>query len=256
MRKTWALVVVTIACALTIVVGAQQKVAPKPLAGWVVILDPGHGGKDPGANGAFEGKEVYEAAYTYDVALRVKRMATAKGATVFMTITDGVRENNASAQEIFPFNHSARFALDKTAVVAGTTGLPKRLRYGNIINQKYPKSNVAWMSIHLDKLGTNTDIHGVRIITPVKLLNLRLAKALEKSFGDAHRLRADDPVVASGDKDHGLRRLFVLTGLNQTRQKVLIELGNFNNQSDLWRIRAFNVRDAWATAIVRALEIF
>ncbi len=232
----------------TTVLAVPQK---KPLAGWVVIIDPGHGGKDPGANGLFEGKPVYEAAYTYDVALRVQHMVAKEGGLAVLTIVDGRQEKNLPAYEVFPFDRSAVFALDKKPVVAQTAGLTKRLAYGNMINRKYPRHNRAWISIHFDKLGTNTEIQGVRIIAPST--ELRLAKSLGKSFGDVHRLRASAPVVASGDKRYGLRNLFVLGRSNQTQQKVLIELGNFNNRVDMYRIRAHNIRDAWAQAIVRGL---
>lgn len=223
----------------------------KPLAGWVVIIDPGHGGKDPGSNGLFEGKPVYEAAYTYDVALRVQRMVAQEGGLAVLTIIDGRQEKNLPAYEVFPFDRSAVFAIDKKPVVAQTIGLTKRLAYGNMIGRNYPRHKKAWISIHFDKLGKNTEIEGVRIIAPNT--ELRLAKSLGKSFGDVHRLRASAPIVASGDRDHGLRNLYVLGGRNQTQQKVLIELGNFNNRVDMYRIRAHNIRDAWAAAIVRGL---
>lgn len=256
MQKILFVVVMTIA-ALTLRVNAQKVSAitpPPPLVSVVVVIDPGHGGKDPGSNGVFESTPVYEAAYTYDVALRVKRMVTALGGKAFLSIIDGQKENNEPASKVFLFDHAAKFALDGTGVVALSAGLSKRLAYGNRINAQYPSAKVAWVSIHFDKLGTNTDIHGVRIIAPDK--ELRLAKALEKSFDDAHRLRADDPVVASGDKDHGLRRLYVLSNRNHILQRVLVELGNFNHKGDMYRIRAAQVREDWAAAITKALGKF
>lgn len=53
-----------------------------PLGGKVIVLDPGHGGKDPGAIG-FGG--IYEKTITLDVGLRVKRMLKDAGATVIMS---------------------------------------------------------------------------------------------------------------------------------------------------------------------------
>lgn len=37
---------------------AKPKPVPKSLAGLVLILDPGHGGEDPGAHGVFRGENV------------------------------------------------------------------------------------------------------------------------------------------------------------------------------------------------------
>lgn len=53
-----------------------------PLAGKVIVLDPGHGGKDPGAIG-YGG--IYEKTITLDVGLRIKKMLKDSGATVIMS---------------------------------------------------------------------------------------------------------------------------------------------------------------------------
>jgi len=55
---------------------AKKPDPPKP----VVVLDPGHGGPDPGAVGYVVEKEV-----TLDVALRVKRILEARGVRVVLT---------------------------------------------------------------------------------------------------------------------------------------------------------------------------
>ena len=257
-------IIVAIAVILSAIDGptaAAQKAPAKKgaLYGWVVVIDPGHGGADPGSNGIFEGKRVVEAAYTYDIALRVARMVRQQGGIPLLTIIDGKKEQNVEASKVFPFDGSAVYAVDKKSRVrAGTFGLLRRLALGDQVlnNKQYSKHKKAWISIHFDVVGQNKDIQGVRIITPPGSPDLRLAKSLERSFGDAHRLRAEDPVIASGDRDHGLRRLYILSSRNHLTQRVLIELGNFNNKTDIYRIRAANVRDAWATAIVHGLVQF
>lgn len=72
------------------------------LYGWVVVLDSGHGGMDPGASGVFQGKRVVEDEYVFDVALRVRRMIRAKGGLVIMTTTDRVGERSWEAFKVFP----------------------------------------------------------------------------------------------------------------------------------------------------------
>ena len=222
------------------------------LYGWVVVLDPGHGGMDPGSSAFHGGQRVVEDEYVFDVVLRVRRIAKAKGAIVAVTLKDSVGERNWDASKVFPDSRTERFVLDNTVARALTNGLRKRLRYGNGISRKYPRHRQAWISVHFDVLGRNDEIDGVRIIAANT--DLRLAKTLEHSFGTVKRLRDDDPVVASGDRDHGMRRLFILGSRNRIKEKVLIELGNFNNRVDLWRIRDWKVREAYARAIVQALE--
>jgi len=61
---------------------AKKPDPPKP----VVVLDPGHGGPDPGATHAFPGLGLLmEKKITLDVALRVQRILEAKGVQVILT---------------------------------------------------------------------------------------------------------------------------------------------------------------------------
>ncbi len=61
---------------------ARKPDPPRP----VVVLDPGHGGPDPGATHVFPGLGLLmEKTITLDVALRVKRILEAKGVRVVLT---------------------------------------------------------------------------------------------------------------------------------------------------------------------------
>lgn len=249
MRIIWPLVAFVLMAGVSVLYTQEKRGS---LYGWVVVIDPGHGGMDPGSSGSFSGERVVEDEYVYDVALRVFRLVKARQGLAFLTIRDKTGERNWRPQDVFPDERTETFAWDGTVVRARTAGLLKRLFYGNTISRRYPRHRQAWISIHFDVLVGNRDIEGVRIIAPD--VDLRVAKALEKSFGNARRLRDGDSVVTSGDSDHGLRRLFILSSRNRIREKVLLELGNFNNEADVWRIRNPAVREAYAKAIVQALE--
>ena len=56
---------------------------PGPLSGWVILLDPGHGGYDGGARARTSG--VWEKEITLDVALAVEQSLMDRGAQVVMT---------------------------------------------------------------------------------------------------------------------------------------------------------------------------
>ncbi|MDP3792533.1 MAG: N-acetylmuramoyl-L-alanine amidase [bacterium] len=241
-----------IACIVSMTMSATTIAQARrgSLYGWVVVLDSGHGGMDPGASGIFQNKRVVEDEYVFDVTLRVRRMIQAKGGLAIMTTTDKVGERSWKPFMVFPDARTERFTTDGSVVRAGAAGLRKRLRLGNQMSRKYPKHHQAWISIHFDVRGRGGD-DGVRIIAADT--ELRIAKSLERSFGNAKRLRDDDPIVESGDRDHGVRRLFVLSGENRIKEKVLIELGNFKNEDDVWRIRNPAVREAYARAITEAL---
>lgn len=60
----------------------------RSLEGITVILDPGHGGKDPGAIALHEGLAIYEKDINLAIALQTKDQLEALGARVIMTRTD------------------------------------------------------------------------------------------------------------------------------------------------------------------------
>ncbi len=247
------LLVVVILVAAIPLAAEQKKQGSKPLLyGWMVMLDPGHGGEDPGSSGDFNDQRVVEDEYVYDVALRTQRIIKSMGGLAMLTIQDKkTGERSLRAQEVFPDYRGEIYTGQTKVVQAGTWGLNQRLKYGNEQRSKFPKHRQAWISIHFDVLGNNTSIDGVRIIKG-KTSN-RLAEALRKSFGDAARLREFAPVVQNGDRRYGIRSLHILNGGNGFREKVLIELGNFNNTTDVWRIRNPVTREAYAMAIATAL---
>lgn len=64
---------------------APVEAASLPLAGWRILVDPGHGGYDGGAKARDSG--VWEKAINLAVAKQVEKCLTARGAAVFMTRT-------------------------------------------------------------------------------------------------------------------------------------------------------------------------
>ncbi|MFA4029137.1 MAG: hypothetical protein GDYSWBUE_001811 [Candidatus Fervidibacterota bacterium] len=67
--------------------GLTVELGTSPLAGTSIVVDPGHGGQDPGAispAGMFQ-RGLVEKELTLDIALRLHRMLTNSGATVTMT---------------------------------------------------------------------------------------------------------------------------------------------------------------------------
>ncbi len=59
----------------------KPKPKPLPLEGKLIVIDPGHGGDDPGAIGA---NGTYEKDYTLDISKRLERSLTEAGAHVMM----------------------------------------------------------------------------------------------------------------------------------------------------------------------------
>lgn len=218
------------------------------LYGTVVVIDPGHGGQDPGSHGQFGGKPVYESVYNYDVALRVRDEVRKRGGVPFLTVEDRdwSSPNESEPAALFPMHRDVRFKMDGTEVRARTIGLLRRLAYANTIRRRYPRHRVVFIAIHFDVVGKRADVAGVQIIASRS--DCPLGRSLLKSFSE--RMRKEHPVEVSGQ---GARRLFILNGHNSIKERVLVELGNFNNPGDLWRIRNPEIRQDYAKRIAQAL---
>ncbi len=227
-----------------------QKKPPNSLRGLVLILDPGHGGQDPGSHGVFNGQEVFENEYVYDVAKRVEIFARERDAIVFKTIKDGKMDyhRNWAAQRVFPDNRDEYFSLDSSRVVARTKGLQKRVVFANKVKTKYPKHRVVFLSIHFDIIPDRSE-GGSHILIPQNY-KPKVAESLIMAFRE---LNSDQPIKVSGKT---VKNIFILSRLNRITEKILLELGNFLNENDNWEIRNYQTRNRYALRIIRGLEIF
>ncbi len=122
-----------------------QRVSAKGLEGVVVILDPGHGGEDPGADALKLGFNLYEDELNYDLACRIKRILeqTTK-AKVYMTLQD-------RSQGFAPVA-SRSFVHDKDEELLTTPPYPCE-------NPKY-SANLRWYlanSIYRREVAAGTD---------------------------------------------------------------------------------------------------
>ena len=228
----------------------KSVVNPKPLAGLVLVLDAGHGGRDSGSSGVFEGQEVFEAPYTFDQADRIRYFAEQRGATVYMVVAGKAVKNyrNRPANEILEYTTDARFTLDGSRVVSGKIGLRKRVAFANQIDEANPGKKIVFLSIHFDS--TKVKNSGAFVIVPhdykPKIADL-MVEALDG-------LAAKGPIRVAGE--NGEKWVHVLRDVNTIHEKVLIELGNFQNVRDNWRIRDYSTRNKFAIRIVDGLQKF
>lgn len=66
----------------------RPSVPPSPTARLTVVIDPGHGGKDPGALNRSNRNGPHEKDINLDTALRLEKLLTARGVNVILTRTD------------------------------------------------------------------------------------------------------------------------------------------------------------------------
>lgn len=226
--------------------GAQAVAAAAPLAGTTIALDPGHNSGNARASAAINrqvsiGKGARkacdttgtatdggyaEAAYTWDVALRARRVLRRRGATVVLTRPD---------------DHSVGPCIDQRARIAN------RARAD------------AKVSIHAD--GGPASGSGFHVIEPALIAGLT-----DDVFGASHRLAVDlrSAFAAATHEPYadyigrnGLDRRDDLGGLRLTDVPgVLIETGNMRNARDARRMLRGSYRLSVARGIANGIQRF
>lgn len=158
----------------------QTDVLSRNLEGVHIILDPGHGGRDPGASQPRFG-QVWEDDFVYDIACRIKaRLEKESAAKVVFTLVDpsvkykvqDVRRFKRDRDEVLLT--SPRFKLDHPRVATDGVNLRWVLanhRYQEWLNEGVKPENVLFASLHADSL--HHAIRGSMIYVPDARSNQR-----------------------------------------------------------------------------------
>ena len=148
----------------------KQQVHTKALDGIVVVVDPGHGGRDQGC--AKERLGLYEDGINYDIACRVKQiLETQTRAKVYMTVLD--------RQQKYEPSDGKRFASRTDKVVLTTPPYPNQdakvsanLRwylanaiYRDEVAKGRDPRKIVFTSFHTDAL-YNAELRGAMIYIP------------------------------------------------------------------------------------------
>ncbi len=143
-------------------------ITPKrSLRGIMVVLDPGHGGIDPGATAG----TIHEDEYTYDLMCRIRELLISEGAEVVSTVWDsrqGFKPNNS--RSIRPDRNEyinvspRRIKMDNKRV-----SLPLRFYKANAVYDEFMrnggnKDNIVFTSLHIDSL--HFSMYGAMVYYP------------------------------------------------------------------------------------------
>jgi len=226
------------------------------LAGWHIVLDPGHGGIDPGtivrALDA-EGAAFYlvEDEYVYDLTLRVYVLLRQQGAQVTMTLLSPnhlLRGNEPATRtfvhdrnEVFNDETWNRRNRPETWPKGGQKYLDARVGVARRAYRNVDRNRTVFLSFHAD----NDPVAG-DAVTLFYHQNSRTTDTVARDF--ARKLL---PALGAGARIKG-RSLGVLRK-NPARYALLVEMRNLAYDEHIWAMRYEQLRQRDAEKVVEAL---
>lgn len=224
---------------------ASYSVTSNELSGACFYLVGGHGGPDPGAIGKYNGHNLHEDEYAYDIVLRLGRELLMRGAKVHFIIQDkkdGIRDGQILKNSKRETCMGASIPLDQVA----------RLKQrSQKIDQLYRKDKSNYkraIFVHVDSRsqGKQTDVYFYH--APGSKLGKRLASRMRSTLQQKYKQhqpgRGFNGTVSE-------RNLYVLR--NTQPVGVYLELGNIRNSRDQQRLVLENNRQALAKWIAQAI---
>ena len=236
-------------------VAGMGRVSNK-LAGWHFVLDPGHGGIDPGTTVKAkdgEGKTftIVEDEYVYDIALRVYVLLKLNGADVTLTLLSPnhlLRQNSPVSRTFVHdrnevFNSAAWNRRDRPSAwpKGGQKYLNARIDVAKTAFKGVPAGKQVFLSFHADNvpaLGEAVSLLYFKNRHRTDTASRNFARKLLPALGAGARMKGQD--------------LGVLRS-NPARYKLLVELRNLAYEDHIWAIRYDKLRQRDAEKVVKAL---
>ncbi len=219
--------------------------AARVLRGVVVVIDPGHGGTDPGASRA----GVVEATLTYRMAATLAAVVTALGAEVRFTVRSA-----ALRRKLVEGRPEPKLLLPRDATLPSGQRLDAGRELPEFLHARAATAARAWkqerppvvfLSLHFDVSGDSGD-HGGFAMWDIRgdhppLLAREITRRFEQTgLCGSRRSRPNDLGVLNPE-------------FNPVPQKTLVELATITNASD--RKKALDPKWRWRVARILAAAI-
>ena len=220
-------------------------ISSNSLKGATFYLVSGHGGPDPGCIGRYQGKELHEDEYAYDIILRLGRRLMENGAKVHFIIQDakdGIRDS-------YILNNSKReTCMGKAIPLNQIARLKQRC---DAVNRLYKKDKGTYkraVVIHVDSRSKRNQLDVFAYHAPKskkgKQLGEEIMNTFERKYHQHQPKRGFDGSVTE-------RNLYVLR--NTYPVATFLELGNIQNSFDQRRLVIPDNRQALANWMTEAL---
>jgi len=234
----------------------RQPALGHELAGWHFVLDPGHGGIDPGAivkgrDAAGKSYWVVEDEYAYDLALRSAALLKLHGAEVTLTTlssTHLLRGNEPVGRTFVHerdevFNDEAWNQRNRPSCwpKGGQSYLNARVDVAKRAFKGVPAGRQVFLSFHADNVpaaGDAVTLFYYQRRSTTDTVSRTFARKLLPGMGAGARLKG---------KSLGVLRH------NPARYKLLVEMRNLAYPEHIWALRYPELRQRDAEKLVRAL---
>lgn len=226
------------------------------LEGWNIVIDPGHGGVDPGTivksrGGNGEVLHVVEDEYVFDIALRMYVLFRLHGAKVTMTLLspNHLLRGNTPATDTFVHERNevfnSREINKRNASSSWPRGGPRALGYRRSIAAEAfkgtPKGRRLFISLHAD--------NSPRSPEAVTIFYHEKGNTVDRN--SRKFAQALLPAMGAGSRTRGFN-LGVLRG-NAADVEVLIEIRNLAYPSQTWALRYEKLRQRDAEKMVKGV---
>ncbi|MCR8559088.1 N-acetylmuramoyl-L-alanine amidase [Mucilaginibacter sp. BJC16-A38] len=226
-----------------------------------VVIDAGHGGKDPGAHGSYS----FEKNVTLAIAKKVERLLKKDMPEINVIMTrstdrfvqlnkraDIANQNNANLFVSIHCNSSP----EGTAKIAHKEKGVMLLVYGYHRKEEQMEALRENASIYIEKdYKKNYDGYNEKDPTSMIVLNTFMQKYRKQSilFGDILEKQFRDN---DGRRSRGVKEQGVLVLAHSAMPAVLVETGYINNNSEEKYLNSEDGQNAIAASIVRSIKIY
>ena len=224
---------------------ASYTVTSSELKGACFYLVSGHGGPDPGAIGIYQGRQLHEDEYAYDIVLRLGRELMIRGAKVHFIIQDkkdGIRGG------YYLSNSKRETCMGQKIPLDQVQRLKQRCDWVDKLYKQDKSNYKRAIFVHVDSRsqGKQTDVYFYH--APGSKNGKRLATAIRSTLAAKYKKHQPGRGFRGTVSD---RNLYVLR--HTLPAAVFLELGNIQNKRDQQRLVQENNRQALARWIAEGI---